>query len=86
MRLAYRHPEATKTVVFAGKGITFDSGGLSLKPPKAMEAMKSDMGGAAAVLGALQAIAALRARRSTWSATWPWRRTCPAAARSGRRT
>ena len=42
-----------------GKGITFDSGGLSLKPPKSMETMKSDMGGAAAVLGALQAIAAL---------------------------
>jgi leucyl aminopeptidase len=62
VRLGYRHPEATKTVVFAGKGITFDSGGLSLKPPKAMEAMKSDMSGAAAVLGALQAIAALRPR------------------------
>ncbi len=60
VRLAYRHPEATKTVVFAGKGITFDSGGLSLKPPKSMEAMKSDMGGAAAVLGALQAVAALK--------------------------
>jgi leucyl aminopeptidase len=60
VRLAYRHPGAAKTVVFAGKGITFDSGGLSLKPPKAMEAMKSDMGGAAAVLGALQAIAALK--------------------------
>jgi leucyl aminopeptidase len=60
VRLAYRHPGASKTVVFAGKGITFDSGGLSLKPSKAMEAMKSDMGGAAAVLGALQAIAALK--------------------------
>jgi leucyl aminopeptidase len=60
VRLSYQHPDATKTVVFAGKGITFDSGGLSLKPPKAMETMKSDMGGAAAVLGALQAIAALR--------------------------
>jgi leucyl aminopeptidase len=59
VRLAYRHPEATKTVVFAGKGITFDSGGLSLKPPKSMETMKSDMAGAAAVLGALQAIAGL---------------------------
>jgi leucyl aminopeptidase len=59
VKLSYTHPEAAKTVVFAGKGITFDSGGLSLKPPKAMEAMKSDMGGAAAVLGALQAIAAL---------------------------
>jgi len=60
VRLAYQHPEASKTVVYAGKGITFDSGGLSLKPPKSMEAMKSDMGGAAAVLGALQAIAALQ--------------------------
>jgi len=60
VRLGYRHPAATKTVVFCGKGITFDSGGLSLKPPKSMEAMKSDMSGAAAVLGALQAIAALK--------------------------
>jgi leucyl aminopeptidase len=59
VRLEYTHPDATSTVVFAGKGITFDSGGLSLKPPKAMETMKSDMSGAAAVLGALQAIAAL---------------------------
>ncbi len=60
VRLEYTHPEATKTVVFAGKGITFDSGGLSLKPAKSMEWMKSDMGGAAAVLAALQAISALR--------------------------
>jgi leucyl aminopeptidase len=59
VRLSYTHPDATKTIVYAGKGITFDSGGLSLKPPKAMETMKSDMGGAAAVLAALQAIAAL---------------------------
>ena len=59
VRLRYTHPSATRTVVFAGKGITFDSGGLSLKPPKSMEAMKSDMGGAAAVLAALQAVAAL---------------------------
>jgi leucyl aminopeptidase len=59
VRLAYSSPGATKTVVFAGKGITFDSGGLSLKPPKAMETMKSDMGGAAAVLAAMAALAAL---------------------------
>jgi leucyl aminopeptidase len=59
VRLGYRHPNATKTVVFAGKGITFDSGGLSLKPPKSMEHMKSDMAGAAAVLAALQVIADL---------------------------
>jgi leucyl aminopeptidase len=60
VRLAYSRPGATRTVAFAGKGITFDSGGLSLKPPKAMETMKCDMGGAAAVLGALQAVAALQ--------------------------
>ena len=60
VRLSYTRPGAARTVVFAGKGITFDSGGLSLKPPKSMETMKSDMGGAAAVLGALQAIAALQ--------------------------
>lgn len=60
VRIGYTHPQATKTVVFAGKGITFDSGGLSLKPAKAMETMKCDMSGAAAVLAALQAIAALR--------------------------
>ena len=59
IRLSYRHPGATKTVVLAGKGITFDSGGLSLKPAKSMEHMKSDMAGAAAVLGAMQVIADL---------------------------
>jgi len=59
VRLEYSHPDAQRTVVFAGKGITFDSGGLSLKPPKAMETMKADMSGAAAVLAAVQAIAEL---------------------------
>jgi leucyl aminopeptidase len=59
VRIEYTHPDAAATVVFAGKGITFDSGGLSLKPSKAMETMKADMSGAAAVLGALKAIAAL---------------------------
>ncbi len=43
-----------------GKGITFDSGGLSLKPPGSMVTMKGDMGGGAAVIGAMQAIAALK--------------------------
>ncbi len=59
VRLSYTHPEATRTVAFVGKGITFDSGGLSLKPPKSMETMKSDMGGAAAVLAATAAVAEL---------------------------
>ncbi|HWH29660.1 MAG TPA: leucyl aminopeptidase [Mycobacteriales bacterium] len=47
-------------VVLVGKGITFDSGGLSLKPNDSMVAMKTDMGGAAAVLGTLAAVVALR--------------------------
>ncbi len=46
-------------VALVGKGITFDSGGLSLKPAAAMEEMKSDMGGAAAVLAAMTAVAQL---------------------------
>ncbi|MFC7566611.1 leucyl aminopeptidase [Actinomadura namibiensis] len=59
VRLAYTHPEATRTLALVGKGITFDSGGLSLKPADAMDWMKSDMGGAGAVLGAMSAIAKL---------------------------
>ncbi|HTU04646.1 MAG TPA: leucyl aminopeptidase, partial [Trebonia sp.] len=59
VRLEYTHPEAAKTVAFVGKGITFDSGGLSLKPPKSMETMKCDMSGAAATLAATAAIAEL---------------------------
>ena len=47
------------TVVLVGKGITFDSGGISIKPGKEMWRMKGDMGGAAAVIGALRAVALL---------------------------
>ncbi|WP_214326678.1 leucyl aminopeptidase [Nonomuraea sediminis] len=59
VRLSYSHPEAAKTLAFVGKGITFDSGGLSLKPTTSMDWMKSDMGGAGAVFGALVGIAKL---------------------------
>jgi leucyl aminopeptidase len=48
-----------KKVCFIGKGITFDSGGYSLKPSQAMEDMKVDMSGAAAVISAMDAIATL---------------------------
>jgi len=47
-------------VHLVGKGITFDSGGLALKPAQSMEWMKSDMGGAAAVLSTMTAIATLK--------------------------
>ncbi|MBU6460896.1 MAG: leucyl aminopeptidase [Proteobacteria bacterium] len=48
-----------KPIVLVGKGVTFDSGGISLKPGEAMDEMKFDMCGAAAVLGTLQAVAEL---------------------------
>jgi len=48
---------AKKPVVLVGKGVTFDTGGISLKPPAGMEDMKWDMGGAGAVTGAMLAIA-----------------------------
>jgi leucyl aminopeptidase len=47
-------------LALVGKGITFDSGGISIKPAQNMEMMKSDMGGGAAVVGALLAIAELK--------------------------
>jgi len=50
---------AEKTVALVGKGIVFDSGGLSIKPAAGMETMKTDMAGAAAVMGAVKAIAEL---------------------------
>jgi leucyl aminopeptidase len=49
-------------VVFVGKGVTFDTGGISLKPPAGMEDMKWDMGGAGAVAGAMLALAARKAK------------------------
>lgn len=53
-------PESNKGLALVGKGITFDTGGISLKPAEGMDTMKGDMGGAAAVIGAMQAIAALK--------------------------
>ena len=49
-------------VAFCGKGVTFDTGGISIKPAGGMEDMKWDMGGAAAVIGAIHALASRRAR------------------------
>ena len=55
-----------KTVALVGKGITFDSGGLSLKPAQNMETMKMDMAGAATVLGVFSALAALKPPVEVW--------------------
>ena len=55
--------EEQQPLIFLGKGITFDTGGISLKPPSGMEEMKTDMGGAGAVCGAMLAISALNIPR-----------------------
>ncbi|MCA9541167.1 MAG: leucyl aminopeptidase [Myxococcales bacterium] len=62
IHLAYTPPSGRTdgALAFAGKGITFDSGGLSIKPAKAMYEMYIDMGGAAAVIGAMRAVADLQ--------------------------
>lgn len=52
--------EKSKPVVLVGKGITFDSGGISLKPREGMERMKDDMAGAATVMGIVMAAASLK--------------------------
>jgi leucyl aminopeptidase len=57
--MEYTHPEAIKKVGLIGKGVTFDTGGVSLKPGDNMNYMKSDMGGAAAVIGTLDMAAKL---------------------------
>ncbi|SPT54112.1 Cytosol aminopeptidase [Actinomyces bovis] len=62
VRMAWVPPEADATtphVALIGKGVTFDSGGLSLKPPASMPEMKSDMAGAATVLAVVRAAARL---------------------------
>jgi leucyl aminopeptidase len=60
-RITYSAGRGAKaTVHLVGKGITFDSGGLALKPAQSMEWMKSDMGGAAAVLSTMTAIGTLK--------------------------
>ncbi len=61
VEIVYKPLKKAKTVVaLVGKGITFDSGGLSLKPAASMETMKDDMSGAAAVIGVMGAIAQIK--------------------------
>ena len=59
-RATRARPRAQAPVVLVGKGITFDTGGISIKPAAEMDEMKFDMGGAASVLGTLRAIAELK--------------------------
>ncbi|MGZ4033057.1 MAG: leucyl aminopeptidase family protein, partial [Tumebacillaceae bacterium] len=53
-------PDSEEKLALVGKGITFDTGGYSMKTPQGMESMKTDMGGAGTVLGAIDAIAQLK--------------------------
>jgi leucyl aminopeptidase len=59
VRIGHRPDGAVGSLALVGKGITFDSGGLSIKTAEQMEPMKSDMAGAAAVVATLQAVAKL---------------------------
>ena len=59
IRLGYKPTKSVAHITFVGKGITFDTGGISIKPHLGMHEMKADMSGAAAVLSAVAAIAEL---------------------------
>ena len=58
--IQYKGAGNTPPIILVGKGITFDSGGLSIKPANAMDEMKYDMSGAASVLGTIKACALLK--------------------------
>ncbi len=58
--MEYRHEAATQKIGLVGKGVTFDTGGVSIKDSANMHYMKSDMGGAAAVFGTIEAAAKLQ--------------------------
>jgi leucyl aminopeptidase len=60
IHLTYQPPKPKAKLVFVGKGLTFDSGGLCIKPAQGMGEMKSDMGGAAAVLALMDALIELK--------------------------
>lgn len=68
VKLSYAPADATKHLALVGKGITFDTGGLSLKPAASMVGMKYDMAGAASVLGVVVAAARLKipVRLTAW--------------------
>ncbi|AUG76830.1 leucyl aminopeptidase [Kitasatospora sp. MMS16-BH015] len=70
VRVAYTHPKAKQTIALVGKGITYDSGGISLKPAGHNETMKCDMSGAAAVFATIVAAKrlGLQVNITTWLA------------------
>ena len=62
MRWNGSRSKRTKPIAVVGKGVCFDSGGISIKPAAGMEDMKGDMGGAACVVGLMHALAARKAK------------------------
>jgi aminopeptidase len=62
VEMHYNNAPGTKPLVMVGKGITFDSGGISLKPSSNMDKMRADMGGAANVLATIVTLATLKAK------------------------
>jgi len=68
IELGYQGDGDARPIALTGKGVTFDSGGLSLKQPDWMETMKDDMGGAAATMAAMRAIALLKPKANVIAA------------------
>jgi leucyl aminopeptidase len=60
VRMSYKGPKARKKIALVGKGITFDTGGISIKPAAAMDEMTSDMSGAAAIVATMVLAAKLK--------------------------
>ncbi len=83
MRWSGARSKRAKPLVVVGKGVCFDSGGISIKPAAGMEDMKGDMGGAACVVGLMHALAAAKRRPMSWASSASWR-TCRTATPSGR--
>ena len=79
------NPSSKELLALVGKGITFDTGGISLKPPERMEEMKYDMSGGAAVIAAMCAIGKLKPKLNVVG-SFPPPRTCRAARRRSRAT
>ena len=85
-RATTARPKVEAPVVLVGKGITFDTGGISIKPAAEMDEMKFDMGGAASVLGTLRAVAELKPPAQPRRASSRLREHARAAAPSSRAT
>ena len=85
IELTYRGGGRAAPIALTGKGIAFDSGGLSIKDAKNMETMKDDMAGAASILATMRVIAQLKPKVNVIAAI-PSARTCRAARRRARAT